>query len=94
MTNSLEDVEAAALQLSAEERAQLIERLIDTVLPASPLHPAWAAEIERRVALIRPRNTVRFNKSEIKKQAADIRALSVGRKQTSSEILLRENRDC
>lgn len=50
MTTSLQDVEAAALRLPAEERAELIERLIDTVLPAPPLHPAWAAEIERRVA--------------------------------------------
>lgn len=50
MTASFETVEAAALQLSAEERAELIERLIDTVLPAPPLHPAWEAEIARRVA--------------------------------------------
>ncbi|MBC7483577.1 MAG: hypothetical protein H7337_17150 [Rhizobacter sp.] len=28
----------------------MIERLIDTVLPAPPLHPAWEAEIARRVA--------------------------------------------
>ncbi|HZE90400.1 MAG TPA: addiction module protein [Rhizobacter sp.] len=50
MTTLLETVEAAALQLSPEERAELIERLIDTVLPAPPLHPAWEAEIARRVA--------------------------------------------
>jgi putative addiction module component (TIGR02574 family) len=50
MNTSLETVEAAAMQLSAEERAELIDRLIDTVLPAPPLHPAWEAEIARRVA--------------------------------------------
>ena len=50
MNASLETVEAAALQLSVEERAELIERLIDTVLPPAPLHPAWEAEIARRVA--------------------------------------------
>ena len=50
MTATLEAIEAAAMQLSAEERAELIERLIDTVLPAPPLHPAWEAEIARRVA--------------------------------------------
>lgn len=50
MTRSLEAVEAAAMQLSPEERSELIERLIDTVLPAPPLHPAWEAEIARRVA--------------------------------------------
>jgi putative addiction module component (TIGR02574 family) len=49
MSATLETVEAAALQLSAEERAELIERLIDTVLPAPPLHPAWEAEIARRL---------------------------------------------
>ncbi len=50
MNASLETVEAAALQLTAEERAELIERLIDTVVPARPLHPAWEQEIARRVA--------------------------------------------
>ena len=49
MTTTLEAVEAAALGLSVEERAELIERLIDTVLPAPVLHNAWAAEIEGRV---------------------------------------------
>jgi putative addiction module component (TIGR02574 family) len=49
MNASLEAVEAAAMKLSAEERAELIERLIDTVLPAPPLRPAWEAEIARRV---------------------------------------------
>ena len=50
MTASLETVEAAAMQLSAEERGELIERLIDTVLQPPQLHPAWEAEIARRVA--------------------------------------------
>lgn len=50
MTITLESVEAAARELSAAERAELIERLIDTVLPAPPLHPAWEAEVARRVA--------------------------------------------
>ena len=52
MTITLESVEAAALELSTEERAELIERLIDTVLPAPPLHPAWEAEIARRLAAL------------------------------------------
>ena len=50
MTPSLETVEVAAMQISAEERSELIERLIDTVVPAPPLHPAWEAEIARQVA--------------------------------------------
>ena len=48
---ALKAVEAAALQLSAEDRAEMIERLIDT-LNLPPLHPAWEAEITRRVAEI------------------------------------------
>lgn len=50
MKASSEAVETAAMQLSAEERAELIDRLIDTVLPPPPLHPAWEPEIARRVA--------------------------------------------
>ena len=50
MPSTLESIESEALKLSPEERAELIERLIDSVVPAPPLHPAWAAEIERRLA--------------------------------------------
>ena len=50
MTPTLEAVESAALGLSAAERAELIQRLIDTVLQPPPLHPAWEAEIARRIA--------------------------------------------
>ena len=50
MNATLESVEAAALQLSTDERRELIERLLETVLPAAPLHPAWEAEIARRLA--------------------------------------------
>ena len=49
MTTALEEVEAAALRRPAAQRAELIERLIDTVLPAPTLHPAWEAEIARRL---------------------------------------------
>jgi putative addiction module component (TIGR02574 family) len=50
MTTTLEAVETAALSLSVPERAELIQRLIDTVLPPAPLHPQWEAEIEQRLA--------------------------------------------
>ena len=40
MTASLKTVEAAAMQLTANERAELIERLIDTVVPPAPLPPS------------------------------------------------------
>jgi putative addiction module component (TIGR02574 family) len=45
----LKAVETAALGLSVADRAELIQRLIDTVLPPAPLHPEWEAEIERRL---------------------------------------------
>ena len=50
MSTTVEDIEAQALKLSAEDRAELIERLISSVVPHPPLHPAWEAEIARRVA--------------------------------------------
>jgi len=50
MSHALEAVTAQALKLSAAERAELIERLADSVLPPSPLHPQWEAEIARRLA--------------------------------------------
>ena len=51
MTTTLEAVETAALGLSIPERAELIQRLIETVLPPpTPLHPEWEAEIKRRLA--------------------------------------------
>ena len=50
MNTALESVEAAALKLSADERAELIDRLLETLPPTPPLHPAWEVEIARRVA--------------------------------------------
>ena len=50
MSTSLDAVTADALKLSQGDRTELIERLVHTVLPAPPLHPAWEAEIARRIA--------------------------------------------
>lgn len=51
MSTTLDDVTELALKLTAEDRAELIERLADTVLPEPPLlHPSWAPELARRVA--------------------------------------------
>ncbi len=50
MPKSLETVTAEALQLTAEERADLVELLIASIEPALPLHPEWEAEIARRIA--------------------------------------------
>lgn len=50
MSTTVDAVFAEAMKLSPEDRAEVIERLADTVWPAPPLHPAWEAEIARRVA--------------------------------------------
>jgi putative addiction module component (TIGR02574 family) len=50
MSTTLDAVIAQAMQLSPEERSELIETLADTVLPAPALHLDWNAEITRRLA--------------------------------------------
>ena len=57
MTDALKEIEAQALQLSSQERGQLIQRLIvslDGELQDSPetIAKAWDDEIARRVAEI------------------------------------------
>jgi putative addiction module component (TIGR02574 family) len=49
MSNQLEIVEAQALKLSPEERAQLADRLITSLFEDHEIEDAWAAEVERRV---------------------------------------------
>ena len=49
MSSQLEMVEAEALKLSPEERAQLADRLITSLFEDKEVEEAWAAEVERRV---------------------------------------------
>jgi len=49
MSNQLEIVEAQALKLTAEERAQLADRLITSLCEDNEIENAWAAEVERRI---------------------------------------------
>ena len=49
MSNQLEIVEAQALKLSPEERAQLADRLISSLFEDHEIEDAWAAEVERRI---------------------------------------------
>lgn len=49
MSTPLKDVEALAMQLSPQERADLADRLWMSVNEGE-LDPVWHAEIERRVA--------------------------------------------
>lgn len=49
MANQLETVEAQALKLSPEERAQLADRLITSLFEDHDIEAAWAVEVERRI---------------------------------------------
>lgn len=49
MSSQLETVEAQTLMLSAEERAQLADRLITSIFDDHEIESAWAAEIESRI---------------------------------------------
>ena len=49
MSNQLDMVEAQALQLSPEERAQLADRLITSLFDDHEIEDAWAAEVEHRI---------------------------------------------
>jgi putative addiction module component (TIGR02574 family) len=49
MSSQLEIVEAQALKLSPEERAQLVDRLIASLFQDHEIEDAWTAEVERRV---------------------------------------------
>ena len=48
MSVRLEQIERKALCLPSSERAQLAEKLWDSLEPAERLPEAWTAEIERR----------------------------------------------
>ena len=52
MSSQLEIVEAQALKLTAEERAQLADRLITSIFEDHEIEASWAAEVERRVGEI------------------------------------------
>lgn len=52
MSSTVEVLEAEALQLSAAERARLVERLIASLDIDPDVEEAWAAEVERRNAEI------------------------------------------
>lgn len=52
MSSQLEIVEAQALKLSPEERAQLADRLVTSLFKDEEIEDAWAAEVERRIGEI------------------------------------------
>lgn len=50
MSTQLEIAEAEAMKLTPAQRLDLVERLAESVQPSAILHPAWNAEIKRRLA--------------------------------------------
>lgn len=51
-SETVETLEAAALQLTPADRARLVDRLIATFDADPEVEEAWAAEVERRQAEI------------------------------------------
>jgi putative addiction module component (TIGR02574 family) len=49
MPNQLAIVEAQALKLTPEDRAQLADRLITSLFEDHEIESAWASEVERRI---------------------------------------------
>lgn len=49
MSATLEEIQAEAMKLSAEERAELADRLWASLEPQEDIDAAWEAEIERRL---------------------------------------------
>ena len=49
MSTHLEIIEAQALSLAPEERAQLADRLITSLFHDQDIEEAWAVEVERRI---------------------------------------------
>jgi putative addiction module component (TIGR02574 family) len=49
MSSQLEIVEAQALKLSPNERAELADRLLASLFKDNEIEEAWAVEVERRI---------------------------------------------
>jgi len=52
MSSQVEALEAEAMKLTPEERAQLADRLLASLSEDQDIEQAWAAEVERRIAEI------------------------------------------
>jgi putative addiction module component (TIGR02574 family) len=52
MSRRVEALEAEAMKLSAEERAQLADRLLASLSDGAEIDEAWSAEVDRRIAEI------------------------------------------
>jgi putative addiction module component (TIGR02574 family) len=82
MTTTLHGIATEALKLPNNEREALIETLVASVVPPSPLHPEWEAEIARRLDDI---ETGRVTLIPGEHVFAEVRALIAGHKRRTLE---------
>ena len=69
---SLKDLEAQALALPDQERAELAARLLESLSLTGEIDPQWAAEVDRRVAEI---EAGRANMAPVASTVAKVRDL-------------------
>ena len=73
MPATLSTIEAAAMELTDEERAELAVSLLASIdAPAPALHPAWEAEIARREADLAAGRTETIPAEEVLAEIQDI----------------------
>ena len=77
IATTLQGIATEALKLPNNEREALIETLIASVVPPSPLHPEWEAEITHRLADIEAGRVALIPGEQV---FAEVRALIEGHK--------------
>lgn len=82
MTTTLHGIATEALKLPNNEREALIETLVASVVPPSPLHPEWEVEIARRLADIQAGRVALIPSEQV---FAEMRAMIAGHKARTFE---------
>ncbi len=82
MTTTLHGIATEALKLPNNEREALIETLVSSVVPPSPLHPEWEVEIARRLADIEAGRVALIPGEQV---FAEMRAMIAGHKARTFE---------
>jgi putative addiction module component (TIGR02574 family) len=74
VTPTLETLYQGALALPEEDRAELADRLLGTLSPNPPsqLHPAWRAELKRRLDQIETGEVAPILWDEVRRQAWEV----------------------
>ncbi|MBI5387662.1 MAG: addiction module protein [Verrucomicrobia bacterium] len=72
MSALLEQVEREALRLPGEERAELAEKLWESLETAEPLSETWTAEIKRRREEVRERRVKTVPGAKVSRKAWEL----------------------